>query len=178
MTKRNQHLSLAHALWRAHLSKNDLAIDATAGNGHDSLVLADLGATLYVIDIQEKALRATREKLTAHPNVTYFLQSHATFPPVPQAPTLIIYNLGYLPGGDKSLTTITSSTLQSIEAATHLLAPLGLITIMCYSGHPEGEKEEQALLPFCASLKGWEVTHHLWIKRPHAPSLIKLKKHL
>ena len=176
MTKRNQHLSLAHALWKAHLVKNDLVIDATAGNGHDSLVLAGLGATLYVMDIQEKALQSTQEKLNNYPDVQYFLQSHATFPPLPKPPALIIYNLGYLPGGDKNITTRTSSTLQSLEAATKILAPSGLITLMCYSGHPEGAKEEEALISFCHSLKGWEVTHHRWIKHPHAPSLIKLKK--
>ncbi|MBP9840851.1 MAG: class I SAM-dependent methyltransferase [Simkaniaceae bacterium] len=176
MTKRNQHLSLAHALWKSHLSKNDLVIDATAGNGHDSLFLSTLGVHLYVMDIQEKALQTTKERLAHYPHTHYFLQSHATFPSLPSPPKLIIYNLGYLPGGDKTVTTQTSSTLQSLEAATSLLLPGALITVMCYSGHAEGAKEEKELISFYSALKGWEVTHHRWLKHSHAPSLIKLKK--
>lgn len=176
MAKRNQHLSLAHALWKGIIAPGDLAIDATAGNGHDSLVLASLGATLYVLDIQKKALETTEERLASYKNVLYFLQSHATFPPLPKPPKLIIYNLGYLPGGDKTLTTTLKSTLESLTLATHLLAPQGMITLMCYSGHPEGAKEEAALLLFTSFLEGWDVTHHKWLKHPHAPSLLVLKK--
>lgn len=176
MTKRNQHLSLAHSLWKGILSRGDLAIDATAGNGHDSLVLATLGATLYTLDIQEKALQATKERLAPYEDVHYFLQSHASFPPLPKEPKLIIYNLGYLPGGDKALTTKLTSTLESLTLATRLLAPGGMITLMCYSGHPEGAKEEEALLTFSFALQEWTVTHHRWLKHPHAPSLLVLKK--
>ena len=57
-------------------------------------------------------------------------------------PKLIVYNLGYLPGSDKLLTTKTSSTLLSVEKALSLIAPNGAISITCYPGHEEGKKEE------------------------------------
>lgn len=137
------------------------------------------------MDIQEKALEATKIKLeTGLPDcaqrVKYLLQSHADFPHEFEQLTikLFVYNLGYLPGSDKSLVTETSNTLKSVEKACSLVATGGLISITCYPGHPEGAAEEQALLDWSSQLDKaeWSVCHHRWVNRKAAPSLLLLQK--
>jgi ubiquinone/menaquinone biosynthesis C-methylase UbiE len=96
------HLLLARDYWKNHLKTDDFAIDATCGNGHDTLYLSGLlpDGLVYGIDIQESALEKTREILGDAKNVRLFCQSHAEPIPIPKPPRLIVYNLGYLPGGD------------------------------------------------------------------------------
>ena len=180
--KRSWHLDAAHALWQKILHENDIAIDATAGNGHDTLVLSRLikTGTLYAIDIQAEALKKTKEKIEKenphYEQVAYINASHATFPDTiaKNSVRLIVYNLGYLPGGDKSLTTKTSSTLTSLENAIDLLMQGGALSLMLYPGHEEGEKEAKAVVEFAKNLPQtkWEVTHHTHPDNPKSPSLL------
>lgn len=180
--KRSWHLDAAHALWQKTLHENDTAIDATAGNGHDTLVLSRMIKTgkLYAIDIQQEALRKTKEKIeqnnSGYEQIVYINASHATFPDsIPlHSVRLIVYNLGYLPGGDKSLTTQTSSTLKSLENALDLLMPGGALSLMLYPGHEEGEKEAAAVVEFAKKLPKikYEVIHHKHPDNPKSPSLL------
>jgi len=139
---------LAKKYWQEHLNKGDLAIDATCGNGHDTLFLSKL-CTVIGLDIQTQAIQNTEALLESH-GVTAVLEriDHQNIDsiPLPLAPRLIVYNLGYLPGGDKSVTTLTKTTLISLEKALHLLADDGAISIVCYPGHEEGKLEEEELL--------------------------------
>lgn len=159
------HLKRAHAYWKEILEPGDIAIDATCGNGHDTLFLSELGARVIAYDIQKEALDAARQKV----NATFRHQSHARFEETEAA--LIVYNLGYLPGGDKSLTTRVETTLKSVEHALKIATKA--ISITCYPGHPEGAREEEALLNFLKDCT-WNVCHHRWITRPKAPSLLWL----
>lgn len=180
--KRSWHLDAAHALWQKILHENDTAIDATAGNGHDTLVLSRLIKTgkLYAIDIQAEALRKTKEKIEQeHPGyepIIYINASHATFPSnIPlHSIRLIVYNLGYLPGGDKNLTTQTSSTLTSLENALDLLTPGGALSLMLYPGHAEGEIEAKAVVEFAKNLPAlkYEISHQTHPDNPKSPSLL------
>src|SRR6185436_10014836 len=77
-------------------------------------------------------------------NITFLHQCHTQLPQDEKV-KLIVYNLGYLPGGNKSLTTLTSTTLTSLNTAYALLAPGGALSITCYPGHPEGAREEAAI---------------------------------
>ncbi len=180
--KRSWHLDAAHTLWQNLLQENDTVIDATAGNGHDTLVLSRLikTGTLYAIDIQSDALKKTKERIEqenpGYEQVIYIHGSHATFPEIqPHSVRLIVYNLGYLPGGDKSLTTQTSSTLTSLQNALTLLMPGGALSLMLYPGHEEGEREASAVLTFANNLTGYEVTHHPHPSNPKSPSLLWIK---
>ena len=183
--KRSWHLDAAHALWQKILHENDTAIDATAGNGHDTLILSRIIKTgkLYAIDIQQEALKKTKEKIEqANPGydqIVYINASHAHFPSsIPlHSVRLIVYNLGYLPGGDKSLTTETQSTLESLENALDLLMPSGAISLMLYPGHEEGEREAKAVIAFAKDLSKikYEVTHHTHPDNPKSPSLLWIK---
>ena len=187
------HLTFAHDYWTHLVQPGDTVIDATCGNGHDALYLAKLALReelpnkLYVIDLQEKAIEATHQRLACHLSATLlqkviFLQScHSKFPAeLPVASVkLIIYNLGYLPGADKTLTTKTETTLASLFQAMNLIQPGGALCITCYPGHPEGEKEEEAVLKMASSLdfRRWSCCHHRWVNRQKAPSLLIVKSH-
>ena len=159
------HLPFTHERWKQIVQIGDTVIDATCGNGHDTLFLAQLAldeAQGHVIayDIQEAAIQQTKQLLNKNlkadvlNRIHLVLGSHATLTSdIPnQSVRLIVYNLGYLPKGDKQLTTTTKSTLESVADAQRLVMIGGLISITCYPGHPEGEIEEKALLEYVKSL--------------------------
>ena len=184
------HLKLAHAYWEKHLKLGDLALDATCGNGKDTLKLAQLvgiEGSIIALDIQEEAIAKTQAHLKAHLSPTHykkiflFLQSHAELPSIvyKTPPQLIVYNLGYLPGGDKSRTTLTESTLESLKKSLSVLPKGGMISLTCYPGHAEGEREQKSLLPLLYQLNSsdWKVESHFPQKeRPLSPSLHIVKK--
>lgn len=178
----NSHLDLAHQTWAKAAQPGDWAIDATCGNGWDSLYLADQYEGVIGIDIQETAIEKTRQQLLEHQNVHLFCQSHETFPALAQNRPirLIVYNLGYLPGGDKQLTTRVQSTLTSIQNGLELILPGGLMSITCYPGHPEGESEQKAILQMSQTLSSqkWSVCFHTWENRLKAPSLLLIQRSL
>ncbi len=184
------HLDLAHTYWTQIVQKGDLAIDATCGNGHDTLKLCQLSLSIdkgkvYAFDIQSQAIKSTHHFLDTH--LTGELKCrvdirhccHSAFPTdiLPQSIKLIVYNLGYLPGGNKDQTTQVETTLTSLHHAQKLLQPGGVISITCYSGHTEGAKEQAAILDYvsCLSPKEWSCCHHVWLNRQQAPSLLILQ---
>jgi hypothetical protein len=179
MTK--PHIATVHALWKEHFKKGMAAIDATAGNGHDTLFLASLakehGGSVHALDIQKEALLATQKRLEAH-NLQNFVTLHlGCHSSLPVKASLIVYNLGYLPSGNKSLTTKVDTTISSLKSAIYNLESSGLITITCYPGHPEGAGEEAALLEDLKSLNSKEfcVCHHRWINKPMHPSVLIIR---
>jgi hypothetical protein len=187
----NSHLDLAHRYWREVLSPGDIAIDATCGNGHDTLVISQLALTegsgaLWALDIQSEALTNSRsllernlpEKLLKR---VFFKQACHSLLPAELAESsvkLIVYNLGYRPGGDKAVTTQTETTLKSLQSAEKLLSEGGVISITCYPGHSEGAREESILVSYAAQLPPslWSCCHHRWLNRRSAPSLLLIQK--
>ena len=154
--KRTSLSETAHNIIREHLHAGDLAIDATLGNGHDSLFLAQcVGETghVYGFDVQLQALQASRQRLMQHgllARVTVLHASHAQM--IQQIPTnlhgrikAIMFNLGYLPGADKRIITQTNTTLIAMEAACRLLAEQGVLTVLAYPGHVGGDEETRCL---------------------------------
>jgi len=191
MQERSLHLHLAHAYWAKIVQKGDLVIDATCGGGKDTLALATLAlqenaGEVIGIDIQEEALQRTRKYLKErlppqlYARVFLFCQCHTDFPLLAFKPKLIVYNLGYLPKGNKSFTTQTSSTLTSLRKAFSLIAPKGAISVTCYPGHPEGAQELKYIKEFLSSLslKQWNVLCHEVKDRPLAPVLFMIEKKL
>lgn len=185
------HLELAFHLWKSLLKIGDSVVDATCGNGKDTLklcqlVLSDHCGWVFGLDIQEKALQSTRLYLkkfltpSEQLRVDLFHCSHSEFPLAIQRANiqLIVYNLGYLPGGDKSLTTLKGSTLESVRKGLSLISPTGALSITCYPGHPQGKEEEDALIDFTKDLDGslWRVVHHRSLNRPSSPSLLFIQK--
>lgn len=155
------HLKLAHQYWQTWLHPHDVVIDATCGNGKDTQILASLvpQGKVYSMDIQVSALENAKRLVTAN-HVVFLHQSHIAFPPVKNV-KLVVYNLGYLPGGDKMVTTLMETTLISLEKALEVSQA---VSITCYPGHPEGGKEKKAVLEWSEKLDKsiWTVTHYQW----------------
>ena len=185
------HISLAHKFWQEILTTGDKVLDATCGNGLDTLklaqlVLKEMSGKIWAIDIQPKAITKTKELLSKNlsvdqlQNVYFQTGCHSSFPSEIRLEELklVVYNLGYLPGSNKELTTKLNSTLQSISKALDLIKPGGAISITCYPGHGEGEKELTAILDFTAQLsqKQWYASHHLSLNRKKAPSIVLIQK--
>ena len=142
-------ITKAHDLLKNVIQSGDVVVDATLGNGHDTLFLAQcVGVTGKVIgfDIQQEALVATRERLSEAAVkldvAELHLKSHAELSAlVPQDVSAVMFNLGYLPGGDKTKITHWKSTEVALRSALSCLKKHGLLTVMCYPGHPGGDKE-------------------------------------
>ena len=173
-------IDLAHHFWKLLIRPGDGAIDATCGNGHDTLFLAQICKAVVSLDIQEKALHTAQARLAEHglSNVCFLQMSHATLPEAEFPIRLIVYNLGYLPGGDKELTTLVETTLKSVQEALIRVESGGMISITCYPGHSEGAREEEALLAFCDRLdrNSFSVSQHTWKSRKSGPSLLLIQK--
>jgi tRNA1(Val) A37 N6-methylase TrmN6 len=176
-----KQVDAAHLLIRHHLKPDDLAIDATCGNGQDTLFMATLlpEGKIYALDIQPAALARTQEKLRQaglEGRVELFHQSHETFPEAIQRGSvkLIVYNLGYLPGGDRKLTTMTQTTMQSLNAALPLLKEDGALSIMLYPGHAEGTKEAEIVAEWAKNLPSYAyvVQKMTRLNRNLAPELL------
>lgn len=187
------HLDLAHSYWQKIIKPGDIAIDATCGNGQDTLLLCKLALShsaghVYAIDIQPQAITLTQAFLTQNlpssllSQVIYHQGCHSVFPTEiqPESVGLIAYNLGYLPGNDKNLTTMTETTLKSLNQALTFIKPGGAISITCYPGHVEGSHEQEAISDFAKNLLpvDWSCCHHVWLNRKKSPSLILLQKAL
>ena len=150
--KRLSLVKEAHAAILRSLQPGEIALDATVGNGHDTQFLAEQVGTaghVYGFDIQVEALTAARLKLEQHDlsnRVTLIHDSHAHIAeaiPKSHHGTIkaVMFNLGYLPGSDKSVITQTESTLAALNAATEILAPKAVLTVLAYPGHAGGDIE-------------------------------------
>ncbi len=142
------------------LRSGGTAVDATAGNGHDTLFLSqtagDCGQVL-AFDIQQEAVDSTRQRLAdagAPDNTRIQLKNNACFADegvLPETVDVFMYNLGYLPGSGSRLATTAEDTLASLQGAAGHLAPGGVITICLYPHNPE---EIETVEKWCARLTG------------------------
>ena len=172
---------LLHTILLGEIHEGDLAIDATAGNGHDTLFLArEVGETGTVIafDIQAAAIEATRNRLESEKfieRVTLFQKSHCELSThaAHGSVKVIVFNLGYLPGADRNIATTTPDTLEALAASTRLLKPGGILAVICYPGHSEGAKESMAVESFFHSLPNHRVARYsLVATKGSAPFLL------
>ncbi len=124
--------------------------DFTMGNGGDTLFLATLSpnSKVYAFDIQPEALENTKKRLAEAgvTNCELILDCHS------KACNYIdgqidagMFNLGYLPGFDKSITTKRETTLMAIEKACMMLRKEGVLVITVYPGHEEGKNEGEEI---------------------------------
>ncbi len=150
---------MAHELVAKRIRKRSCVVDATAGNGHDTVFLAErVGPTgkVFAFDIQEAAIEATRVRLEEAGHATQAtlkMESHehlgAHLPKRHHGHVqAIMFNLGYLPGGDKSVTTRWDSTMAALRTSLELISDSGIITVTAYPGHREGGEEANAIVQF------------------------------
>ena len=146
---------LAKAICEKYADKSKTAVDATCGNGHDTIWLAERFGKVYAFDIQQSAAEAAGllADSSGFDNVTVINDGHEKMAEyVTEKVGLVMFNLGYLPGGDKNVVTETATTLEAIESALSLLEKDGLVCITMYPGHPQGAAERKAVLEMAASL--------------------------
>jgi len=173
----------AHQIIRDHFQDKSkrVAIDATCGNGFDTQFLAELGFKRVLgFDIQEIAISATHERLKqAEINqVELVLASHQLMHRYIDATVdCVMFNFGYLPTGDKAIVTTPENSVAALAVAASLLSPDGLISLMCYPGHPSGAAETHAIRDWFKTLNSqWIVKTHLAVSpKPTAPILYTLR---
>jgi predicted methyltransferase len=165
------------------LQPGDIVLDATAGNGHDTLFLAQCvgpSGYIYAMDLQAAAVQATQQRLSdagippetfqvihrGHEAMGECISSHhqGQF-------AGIMFNLGYLPGSDKTVITQTETTLQAVNAAVNQLKPGGILTIAVYPGHEGGTQEQKLLAEWAVALppRNFEVQHLRPVNRSASP---------
>ncbi len=156
-------LGFSKKLLTAALSNGSIAIDATVGNGNDTAQLARMvGPTgrVYGFDVQKAALEHTAARLEHDgyaDRVQLIHKGHESLNDAIDSDHVgkiqaVVFNLGFLPGSDESLITTPKNTLAALDASLQVLAPGGLISVICYTGHPGGAQEEQCVHAWCAKL--------------------------
>lgn len=174
----------AHELLTTTIQDGDTVIDATCGNGNDTLLLASLvGETghVYAFDIQEQAITTSKALLAEHHHeqVTYIQDSHAelkTYIPDDLQGKIggAIFNLGYLPRSDKQIITTSASTIPAIANVLDYLQKGRLVILVVYYGHVGGETEKNAVLTFTKELdqKQFAVLQYQFINQKNNPPFI------
>ena len=159
--KLDRILPFARILLEKAVKPGDIAIDCTMGNGHDTVFLANLtgpNGHVYSFDIQQSALINTEERLLSNglrKQVTLIHAGHERLHEYvrPDKPvTGAIFNLGYLPGGDKEIITTAPTTIQAITQLLEIMEPEGIIVLVIYHGHPGGDIERDELIKYVTEL--------------------------
>lgn len=158
-------VALAHDFARERLPRPDFrAVDATAGNGHDTLFLATLAGNkthIAAFDVQPEAISATRSRLEKNAcggKADLHLCGHEKMAEALGDAWLgktnaVFFNLGYLPGSNRHITTGAATTLSALNAAWHLLAPGGFISLTVYTKHPGGFEESENVAAWLESVR-------------------------
>ena len=185
----NDILSQAHSVVRPAIPSGGLAIDGTVGNGHDTQMLAQAvgaGGQVYGFDVQHAAIEATTKRLQAAGlanRVTCFEVGHEHMDQhVPEGAVghvdAAMFNLGYLPGSDKSVITAPDTTLRGLEHALRCIRPGGVLTVVTYIGHAGGQPEAEAVDAWAASLDQADarVLAYEFVNRKTAPQLLAIER--
>jgi ubiquinone/menaquinone biosynthesis C-methylase UbiE len=179
---------LAHRLLKEAIAAGDVVVDATAGNGYDTLFLAEEvgeAGRVLAFDVQEQAVAAARERVEAAGlggRVSFFVESHAELSQRTGAASVaaVMFNLGYLPGGDHARMTVPEETLRGLEGAAVVLRPGGVLSVVAYPGHPGGSGEAAAVEGWMArrAEEGWRVSRYgaVGTRRPAPFLLLAVKR--
>ena len=176
-------LHFSHSLLEEILQPGDHVIDATMGNGYDTVFMAEkIGKTghVYSFDIQKEALLSTKSKLTEQDlldRTSLFLQGHETLGTVVDEAQPIkagIFNLGYLPKSDKSVITLPETTRTAMEEILKRLVSRGRMIMVVYYGHEGGEKELDMVQDYCQSLpqEKYNVLKYQFINQKNNPPIL------
>ncbi len=177
--------NITKALLEQKIKNGSVVVDATMGNGNDTLFLCQQvlpKGKVYAFDVQEVAVKNTLKLLKEHQfdsdlgsNIHCIKDSHENFDQyIFQPVDLFMYNLGYLPGSDQSIITSPESTIKSLEMALSLLKVGGMISIIIYYAHPGGNLEKQALEYFLEVLskKRFKIFKGSMPYNDHCPPII------
>ena len=168
-----------HNVLKGHIREGDCCIDATMGKGSDTLFLCRMAGNrgnVTAFDIQPEALELTKEKLEKNGcSARLILQSHACMKDYfePETVQCIMFNLGYLPGGDHSIATKPEVTTAAVRAGLELLKPGGIMSICIYSGGDSGFEERDRVLEFLKQLddRKYFIVRQDFINKKHDPPM-------
>ena len=154
---------LARDVLERAVQPGDTVIDATMGNGHDTLMLCEAvgpEGKVYAFDIQEAAVAETGKLLQTHgmaDRARLIRSGHEHMREFVKEPVrAVVFNLGWLPGGDHAVTTHWETTSRAVQAALELLQSGGVLVICAYPGHAEGDRERQELTGMLGGLNNRE----------------------
>ncbi|KAH7287214.1 hypothetical protein KP509_32G044200 [Ceratopteris richardii] len=184
---------LIQMIWRQVISVGDTVVDATCGNGHDTAILAKLAlgenneGVVHGFDLQSSAIEKTSslldKELSTNQRKRVYLHHtcHSKLGQVIKEKnfvSVVAFNLGYLPGGEKGITTASNTTVEALMCATSLVKHGGIITLVSYIGHPGGRDEYEAVRDFATRLASdkWICSHWELLNRPLCPRLLVLLK--
>lgn len=171
-------ITFGHELLEKVVQKGEVAIDATCGNGNDTLFLSKLVGEkghIYAFDIQKQAIENTKKMLEEHGqyHVTYVQDSHVYIDQYVKEEAIggAIFNLGYLPRSDKTIITKPDSTILALEKILAKLKKGGLCVLVIYSGHPGGKEEKDAVLSYATHLdqRNYTVLQYRFINMVNDP---------
>ena len=173
-------LNRVNLIYNRFIKPGDIVVDATCGNGNDTLILCNLSKKVFTFDIQKDAINNTDKLLKYNNKNNYELinDSHEYIDKYLKEYigkiSLITFNLGYLPNGNKSIMTNYKSTLNAIKNGLTLLNKKGIILVTCYP-HKEGKKESNTILNY---LKNNNIDFKIYKNTDNinAPFLIEIKK--
>ncbi|KAK9909212.1 hypothetical protein WJX75_008841 [Coccomyxa subellipsoidea] len=177
--------SVAQRAWHQFVKEGDTVVDATCGNGNDSKWLAERigpNGNLVAFDIQEDAIRSTSAVLEDEvdpellPNTRFIRGCHSTMQEHVQAASFVCFNLGFLPGGDRTIVSQPTTTVAALKAAMAILEPRGIISVLAYVGHPGGMEEYKAVQEVVMQIhpQDFTVLEQRILNRPNSPVLILL----
>lgn len=164
---------ITHSIIKEFLLNKNIAIDATLGNGHDTDFLSSYFNKVYAFDVQKEACDNYNEKKID--NVEVINDSHHLFDKyIKEKIDCIMYNLGFLPGGNKAITTLHITSLESIKLGLDMLNEGGIMTICIYTGHNEGKLEKSCILEYLKNLpkKQYGVMLHSFLNRTNNPPML------
>ncbi|MDQ0203413.1 tRNA (mnm(5)s(2)U34)-methyltransferase [Pectinatus haikarae] len=175
-------IQINQCLLKEAVKNADLLVDATCGNGSDTLFLANNAkyAHIYAFDIQKEAIEKTKEKTKKYEkNISYICDSHINMKKyVKHKADAVIFNLGYLPGASHEITTHADTVLKTIDAVKDLLKINGIISILAYPGHAEGYNEYLKLLEY-TKMMDKHIFTACWYKlhnHTNAPAMCWIEK--
>lgn len=173
-------IEFSHRLLTEKVNKEDTVIDATLGNGKDSLFLSQLASKVYSFDIQKEAIETSKQFLIKQSNIEYINDSHENvLSYVKEEVKAAIFNLGYRPGGDKNIFTHPNSTINAITNIIKLLKKKGIIVIVLYPGFVDGKKEADEVTSFLSTLNQneFDVVEYRFINQiNNPPYLLAIEK--
>lgn len=177
----NNVINIAKELIKSRIMKGNIVVDATVGNGYDTLFLAELvgaGGRVYGFDIQDSAIKKTRFKLIENhldERVYLIKDSHENIDKyIREKVDLIIFNLGYLPGGNHEIVTKGETTIVALEKSLELLKKNGLLLVTTYVGHNEGRTEDKYVREYFSNLnqKKFNVLKFDFINQINNPPIL------
>ncbi|NPV90378.1 MAG: class I SAM-dependent methyltransferase [Firmicutes bacterium] len=179
-------IKLAHHLVTTVLRPGDTAVDATAGNGHDTLFLCRVvggEGSVYAFDSQPLAIGRTADRIKEeHLGTRVYLinDGHENMGKyIEPGVRAVMFNLGYLPGSGHRFNTQPASTIAALDQAKGLLAAGGIITVVVYTGHPGAVEEKEAVESWAAALpqEEWTVINCSFPNwRNHPPQVMAITR--